>query len=250
MFRGRRRLDGYRYNPAARNAYDAICSSGYAVQKLADVTENVYGVKRFKHVYTAEGIPYLDSEDLFKLNPEITKHIPVKRKKDAKDYYVQRGWLLMACSGQIYGVNGSVTLAEEWHENKIVSNHAIRVVPSISVRSGYLQIVLGHPQLGRPLVLRNAFGTSVPEISPEDHSEFPVVRLADAAENEIADKAEEASRLRMKANTEEDAAVALVEEFIEQTVGIKLHQGHVTTPLVSERSKPVLTKRRRPRAAS
>ena len=28
-----------------------------------------------------------------------------------KDFFVKEGWILMACSGQVYGLNGSVTLA-------------------------------------------------------------------------------------------------------------------------------------------
>ena len=76
----------------------------------------MFGVPRFKHVYSDYGIPYLDSEDLFKINPEITKFIPAGAKKNAQKYLVQRGWLLMACSGQIYGLHGSVVLAGPWHE--------------------------------------------------------------------------------------------------------------------------------------
>ena len=218
MFKGRRRLDGYHFNPTAERALDAIRRSRKPTENLRSIVQRVFGVSRFKHVYAETGIPYLDSEDIFKINPQIQKFIPEVTKRDADAYYVKRGWLLMACSGQLYGTNGSVALASEWHEGKIISNHVVRVVPNAfgnAVRSGYLGMALGHPVFGRPLVLRLAFGTEVPEIDPEDLSNFPVVRLGPDVEDAIADAVEQASELRRLANDVEDDAVALVERYVE-----------------------------------
>ena len=226
-----RRLDAYHYNPTAERALDALRRSGKPVDPLESLIERAFGVPRFKHVYAETGIPYLDSEDLFKVNPEVTKYIPEVTKRDAEVYHVERGWLLMACSGQLYGTNGSVALANEWHEGKIVSNHVVRIVPkpgAKGARPGYLQMALGHPVYGRPLVLRLAFGTEVPEIDPADLGDFPVVRLGDAVEDAIADAVERASQLRRQANEAEGEAVRLVEQHAEAVLGsaaahIKLH---------------------------
>ena len=210
MFSGRRRLDAYHYTQTVA-VYGAA-----KTESLALLTDAIIGVPRFKHVYSDSGIPYLDSEDLFKINPEITKFIPKVTKKDASRYYVTRGWLLMASSGQVYGVNGSVMLASAEHEDKIISNHVIRIVPK-GIRSGYLALALGHPTLGRQLVLRLTFGSSVPEIAPEDLASMPIPRLGDV-EDQIADRMEDASALRMRANQEEDAAVEYLEREIEHKV--------------------------------
>jgi hypothetical protein len=221
MFHAKRRLDGYHYNPAAEAALHMLASSGRPLAPLGSLVQQVSGVPRFKHVYTEEGTPYLDSEDVFKINPELRKFIPQISKRDAATYFVKRGWLLMACSGQLYGLNGSVMLADRWHENKIVSNHVIRIVPcdgSTAVRPGYLQVALGHPLVGRPLVLRLAFGTEVPEIAPEDLRDFPVPRLSASSERAIADCVERASALRMEADGEENAAVAFVEQVVDRSL--------------------------------
>src|SRR5206468_3751648 len=122
-----------------------------------------------------------------KVNPEVTKFIPANAMTDAFHYMVQRGWLLVSRSGQTYGLNGSVMLASSWHENKIVSEHIIRVQPETSgPKPGYMQVAMGHPTLGRPLMLRLPFGSSVPEIAPGDLAEFPLVRLDDPDEETIA----------------------------------------------------------------
>ena len=220
LFGRQRRLDGYHYNRDAEGIIRRLRATGKDVVPLHSVTAKAYGVARFKHVYAEDGIPYLDSEDLFKVNPELTKFIPRATKKDPGAYFVQRNWILMACSGQIYGLNGSVVLANEWHENKIVSNHVLRIVPSEGdARPGYLRVVLGHPTLGWPLVTRCAFGTAVPEIAPEDVRDLPVIRLGQDMEDKIADLVESADDLRLQADREEDAATAMVEAELDKLLG-------------------------------
>lgn len=218
MFPARRRLEAYFFNPVAESALQAIKTHAAEVASLADVTDSVFGVARFKHVYQDDGIPYIDSEDLFKISPEVTKFIPQGAKRNAAAYFVKRGWLLMACSGQRYGLNGSVVLAGPTHENKIVSNHVLRIVPrgnGDDVRPGFLQMALGHPSLGRPLVLRLAFGSEVPEISPDDLLDhFPVARLDRSTETEIADLVEQSAVLRSRADDVEEKSVRAVEDRI------------------------------------
>ena len=80
-------------------------------------------------------------------------------------------------------------------------------------------MALGHALLGRPLILRLAFGTEVPEIAPEDLSDVPIVRLGKKAEDEIADRVEQTSTLRMDADDEEDALVAKMDGFLEELLG-------------------------------
>ncbi len=211
IFGGRRRLDGYYHNPAAASAHLQMMRRAAGVVPLSSVTHDIFGVPRFKHVYTERGTPYLDSEDLFKINPRIEKFIPEPTHPKASAYYVKQGWLLMASSGQIYGLNGSAVLADSWHEKKIISNHVVRIVPR-GIRPGYLLMAMSHPGLGQPQILRMAFGSQVPEIAPEDLRTFPVARLSRGAENAIADRVERACQLRAEARAEEDSAVQLVED--------------------------------------
>jgi type I restriction enzyme, S subunit len=220
FFRKGRRLDGFHFNPAAEAVLAHVTKANRKVDRLEALTERVFGVGRFKHIYTKSGTPYLDSEDIFTINPEITKFIPQIKKKDAATYFAKRGWLLMASSGQLYGLNGSVVLAEKWHEEKIISNHVIRIVPNDKVRRGYLQMAMGHPTLGRPLVTRLAFGMEVPEIPIPDLLDFPVARLGTKVENAIADRVEKASQYRMEADELENDAVKQVEKFLGSRIGI------------------------------
>ncbi len=82
-----RRLDGNHFNPNAAAVLTSLQS--VPTVSLSKVTARIFGVPRFKHVYQDKGIAYLDSEDLFKLNPEISKFIQHVTKKDAALYYVE-----------------------------------------------------------------------------------------------------------------------------------------------------------------
>ncbi len=211
-FSGRRRLDAYHYNAHA-SEIERLVRSESQVQSLSQVAERIVLPNRFARVYVPGGIPHVDSKDIFKVNPATKKFVAPSSAKDITEYFVERDWLLVARSGQIYGINGSVTLATERHEQRVVSEHIIRVIPR-HVRPGYLMLALGHRTLGRPLVVRLAFGSSVPEIAPTDLAAVPVPRLGDL-EDKIADRVEEASALRVRASHEEDAAVDHLERYIQ-----------------------------------
>ena len=187
---------------------------------LGEVAQ-VYLRGRFKRIFGEVGTAYLDSEPIFKINPEITKFLTPATDVDLDDYQVQRGSLLMACSGQTYGLNGQAIIANDWHEGKVVTQHIIRIVPSgQGIRPGYLQTVLSHPTLGQPLVVSRAYGTSVPELAPGDIRQLPIPRLKREIEDEIADSAEQANELRRKADDKENRAVAKLEGELSQIGGI------------------------------
>jgi hypothetical protein len=220
LFGGARRMDGFHYNTGARAALAALSKSGHALTPLRDLVERVVLPNRFARAgrYREKGTPYLDSEDIFKVNPDITKFLPEGMKENCGEYKVKRGWLLMARSGQIYGINGSVALATEWHEEKLVSDDVIRIVTSKRhdvPRPGYLATALGHPVYGRPLVLRWAFGSGVPHLAPEDIATIPIVRLGDKTEDKIGGLVERAGELRRLADELEDDMVRRAEGLVE-----------------------------------
>lgn len=216
---GRRRLEAYAHNPLVLVAQQTVRAKAKRIDKLEQVA-SPFLPSRFRRVYGQAGIPFWGSEDVFKVNPEVTKRLTAATPVDLDDYRVEANWLLMARSGQIYGMNGSVILATARHEDVLVSEHIMRIVPDEKrIRPGYLQAVLSHPEIGQPLVLSRAYGTSIPELAPVDVADVPVARLPDTLENEIADAVKKAGRLRMEADDKEDGAVAKLEEALEAAIG-------------------------------
>lgn len=108
-----------------------------------------------------------------------------------------------------------MALLTKAHEPAFFSEDLIRIIPK-DVRPGYLFTALGHPELGRPLVIRHAYGTSIPHLDPEDVVNIPVVRLGEALESKIADVMERAMDLRVEADVLEDALAERAESLTEQ----------------------------------
>lgn len=223
MATGRRRLEATVYNRAAVAIVRRLGAAGRSVASLLSLGVRAIVPHRFKHIYGPDGVPYLDSADLLEVNPEITKFVLTMAEEEQAAFRVERGWLLMPCSGQTYGNNGTVVAATAWHENKLISNHVMRLLPSdkSDVRVGYLQCALGHPSLGRPLVTRMAFGSSVPEIAPDDMLQCPVVRLANRDEDYIADRMERTAKLRAEADVIEAEVVRDAEELMDAFIAGK-----------------------------
>ncbi len=226
LFERRRRLEASAYNPAATFVACVYHRNASYVTPLGEIGR-VYVPGRFKRIFGDTGTTYLDSEPIFKINPELTKSLTPATNIDFDAYMVRRGWLLMACSGQTYGINGQAILASKWHEEKIITQHIMRIIPnSEKVRSGYLQTVLSHPVLGKPLVVSQAYGTSVPELAPEDIEKLPIPRLEQEVESEIADAAERASDLRMEADMRENEVVAKLERELGKELDLTLDRSH------------------------
>jgi hypothetical protein len=211
----RRRLDASYHAPRPA----AILRQFKRYDRLGVVVKRVWWMTRFKRYYGDDGIPYLSANELFTLNPPENKRVLVDPADDYRNYFVRRGWIVVACSGQVYGLNGAAVLITEHHENIFFSHDLIRIIPDSSkIRPGYLLVALTHPTHGRPLLIRSAYGTSIPHLDPVDVADFPVVRLDDAEEMAIADLAESSAKARAEADVlERDVArdaAAVIDRFL------------------------------------
>jgi hypothetical protein len=212
----RRRLEATFHHPYAQAVLDAFAEKGLKTESLSQVTKRIWWLTRFKRVFGDGGMPYLSSDELFSVNAPISKRVMVQQAETPEDYFVKAGWIVMACSGQTYGLNGSVALLHKHHEASFFSHDIVRIIPnSDSIRSGYLYAVLGHPKLGRPLVIRNAYGTSIPHLDPNDVATIPIVRLSKALENKIADLMESGVALRAEADRLETSLGELADHTID-----------------------------------
>jgi hypothetical protein len=169
---------------------------------IGEAGYDVWLPTRFRRIPAADGVPLVESAALLEINPDIDKRIAEVDFGDRHRGRVECGWLLLARSGQSYGIIGTAALASEALAGHVVSDDVIRVAPkaNCSLEVGYLLVALSHPVLGRPLVKALAYGSSIPHIDPSDLSELSVVRLETTKEAEIARLAEEASRLGAEAD--------------------------------------------------
>jgi hypothetical protein len=227
----RRRLEASHYAPTVSAILNRFSKIKANVEPLSILSERVWWMTRFRRFYGEAGIPYLSADELFTINPAEQKRILVAGDDGHENFFVKRGWLIMACSGQVYGLNGAVGLMTEHHENIFFSHDLIRIVPDRTrVRSGYLLTALTHPELGRPLLMRLAYGTSIPHLDPSDVAQFPVVRLAADEEETIADLAETAVSWRAEADMRELELAATAGELIDKFMAGDMSDFIATVP--------------------
>lgn len=208
------------HNPGVTAIRRYLAKQGKGFVSLTDANYDVWLPGRFKRIPAEDGIELVDSSSVFETNPDYDKRIADGDFGDAYNGRVQAGWLLMARSGQTYGLNGSVAFATVAHENRAVSDDLLRIAPkeNAKFRTGYFFVALSHPVLGRPLVKALAYGSSIPHIDATDLLALEVVRLTSGEENAIADLAEESAAGRARADVLERELAAdagnLVDRFI------------------------------------
>ncbi len=228
LFGHQRRIDAWPHSPLVEVVKKHL-AKGHQVMPLHACGYDVWVPGRYKRIPAEDGVIYLDSADIFEVNPDLSKQFAECGFGDEYGGRVQKGWLLMASSGQVYGIIGDVVLGNPFFEGKAISNHVMRIAPTRQplVRPGYLVTALSHPFFGRPVVKSFAFGSSVPEIAPENVRQFGIVRLSPADEDYIADQAEQAADWRAEADLLENELAAEAEEILSQFIaGDRLNLSH------------------------
>lgn len=211
----RRRLDAARHNPGAAAIHRFLSKRGQGFSTLPEAGYDVWVPGRYKRIPIEDGVIYRDSADLLEVNPDIPKRYADCKFGDKFRGRVKDGWILVACSGQVYGIIGTAILATQVLNDQVVSNHVLRASPKEgSVPAGYIVTALTHPLFGRPIVKALAFGSSVPEIDGDDLAGLPIVRLKAGEESAIAQLAEESAKVRAHADLLEREIATDAEKII------------------------------------
>ena len=215
---GRRRLDATVHSPGVVAIRRHLTKCGEGFTRISAAGYDVWLPTRFRRVPAEDGVLLVDSADLTEVNPDLTKRIADGDFGDPHRGRVKSGWILMARSGQTYGIIGTAVMAEGDLEDKVISDHVMRIKPgpNASIKPGYLLTALSHPILGRPLVKSIAYGSSIPEIEVADIEAFEVVRLRASEESAIAELAEASARARAEADVLEREIAGDAEAIIKR----------------------------------
>lgn len=171
---------------------------------------------RFLRVPASSGVELVSSSALFKTNPDEGDRIADRGFGDKYKGRVQPGCILIARSGQTYGLVGSVAMATLAHKDKVVSDHVIRLAPNkdCNMRAGYVMVALSHPILGRPLMKALPTGSSIPSIDFKDVLDLTLPRFLDEQEIQISNLATRATELQAQADAREIMLAASADEVV------------------------------------
>lgn len=218
LMSGRRRLDAQHHRGDVEELHRLIHSSAtHGVNTLQELSLSVSLGNRFKRFFDEgeDGTPYRSAGELFDVNPPVTKRIFSALLDNPEKYMLHAGSIIMACSGQTYGLLGRTKLLTEAHEGIFGSHDLIRILPDTTkVQPGYLQTALSNESVGRPLVVKHAYGTSIPHLDPVDIRQLAIPRFTASIEKSIADHAEAAVKSNMEADSFETAATVRAQDVV------------------------------------
>ena len=200
------RLDAGRYSPRLIDAIHALRKSGMRLERLTDITDNVFIPPRFKRVYVEKehGIPFLQGSHIVHFQPADLKYLSLASHR-LEQWIIRAGWLLVTCSGTI---GRTAICPSEW-DGWAASQHILRIVPDEKkCPSGYLAAFLASPY-GQAQLTANIYGAVVDELTkeqangisiplPETAKDKALVRSVNAAMIDSAEKRAEASALVSK----------------------------------------------------
>ena len=165
LYRAGMRLDAGNYNSEIMDAHRQLGSSGLAMKRLGDVTQDIFILPRFKRIYVDEdhGIPFLQGTHLPQFKPTDLKYLSRSAHKNLAPWIIHAGWVLVTCSGTI----GRIAIALRQWDGWAASQHILRIVPQPGgpCPAGYIHAWLSSP-LGQAQ-FNGVYGAVVDEITAE-----------------------------------------------------------------------------------
>lgn len=217
VLQNRLRLDADSYAGNIDDIDTLITSGDWCA--LDSITTFCSDLGRFARVYGNGGRAYVSASELFDVNAAPTKMIYAKLINNWEKYILHSGMIIMACSGQKYGILGRAIMLTENQDGLFGSHDLMRIkIDESKMRAGYLLTFLNDPLLGRPYVVRNAYGTSIPHLDSADLRSVKVPRLGSDVESAIADLMDKSVSTSAKADRLENEATKLAQEQIDLAI--------------------------------
>ncbi len=175
LMAGDRRMEAENYLAGGygiRLAMEARKAGWTSMGKLA----KVWQPSRLKGIQVSRefGHPYLAATQVFDLRPVPRKFLSLDKIRDADDLFVANGQILVTRSGSV----GRATLAHKPHEQVIISDDLLRVVPKQERLWGWLYAYLRAPQT-RAMMTSAQYGHVIKHLEVSHLNALPMPVLRD-----------------------------------------------------------------------
>jgi type I restriction enzyme, S subunit len=170
------RLDAHFNNPVAKTAITNIKEYALNYQTLNELSNDIIIGKRFKRIYVEpnHGTPFIGSKQTLQIRPIDLKYLSNTEINFMENLLLQKGMILIACSGSLGGSFGKVSFVWRNFENYAASQHILRVVCNEElVDSGYLYAFLSS-EYGYLCITRYRWGALIDEIDDKDISKIEI----------------------------------------------------------------------------
>jgi hypothetical protein len=219
------RMDAWYHDPnknlIAKKMMDYVGDDIQEIQTLGDVTikNGIFYPGRHKRNYvprSQDSLPFYSSSQILQVRDFNLKYQP-KSYRPAKNHIVKKDWILITRSG----TTGRVMIVNEYMNDSMVSEHAIRVIIDESkIDPYYVYAFLSTDGIGRTLLSKGIYASVVDEITPDFVSTIPIPRLDPKSEKKIADSVRNAESKRSYANKTLRENMDFIQQFMFSTLGI------------------------------
>jgi type I restriction enzyme S subunit len=209
------RLDAHFYNQTAQHAVDNIKKGRAGVKTVGKVSERVFFCNRFTRTYVdrEHGIPYLAGKNIVQIRPSDLAYLSKSQTEGLDQYRLQKGWILLTCSGTI----GRTCLVWQNYEEYVATHDLIRIVPnSEEVDGGYLYAFLSS-EYGKAQILRFRHGSVIDHVTPEQVERVLIPCPSPKEQEVIGDMVREAYEKRAEAIRLEDEAQEILMNELTRT---------------------------------
>lgn len=208
------RFDGSYHVPTAHTSVKLLREGKYPIVKLAELADSIIVAPRFKRIYVPKeyGVPLLQGSHLPQIRPQDLKYVSKTLQKNLEKWIVQKGWVLVTCSGTI----GRVGLVSSYQDQWAASQHILRIKPNMSKgHPGYLAAFL-MTAYGQYQVIAKTYGGVVDEITSEDTGQIWVPNVPLPIQVKIGELVIEAYEKKDQANLLEDQTITHLEKRLEE----------------------------------
>ncbi len=201
------RLDAPYYSSQFLVAKNYVEESPYPKVPLSELCEDIFRLSQFKRIWSDEthGVPYMASTDLIYFKPfrarenldkafvakdkhgdvakimsVFGKKSPMLAKNGEERFFVEKGWILVTCSGSL----GRVVLATESLTKFFFSHDLIRIIPKKETLTGYLYAYL-NSWIGQTFLGRDQYGGWIKHIEPKQIKDIPIIMAPKEVQLEV-----------------------------------------------------------------
>ncbi len=178
--------------------------------KISELADSIFMGPRSKRNYVANGVPFLSTSEMQKLNP--TKTEKFISEKNADGFYVKKGWLLTTRSGTL----GDTIFTFPVIDNYAVSEDAIRIViKDDSALSNEYVFAFLKSNIGRNSLVSGSYGSVILHLNEDYIGDIKVPVLQDKIEFVERNVSVYVNNMN-EAIIKENQAIDLIEKEIDQ----------------------------------
>lgn len=209
------RLDASYHVPVARTAVNLMEKGKYGIIQLDKLSKNIFMPPTYKRIYVAKqyGEPILSGSHLVQSQLHDLRFISPKafRRPSIETYRVEKGWVLV--TGR--GTTGRTALVSNGWHRWLASHNLLRIVPSYSLNSGYLQAFLMSSYGTCQMEAKN-IGAVVNVLTPEDLAMIYIPNAPKDIQTKIGNLVSSAFEKKDEANAIEEATILKLEDMLQR----------------------------------